>query len=223
LAGQRFDDGADRSTVFLQEFKLRAKELLLRSYRVLCGDEKALDIHFEPSANRLWFEIYNEIEEKQQPGKEFDGMKDHASKIMDIMSRVAANMHLFEGYKGGISEQTLLSAKEICFYCADYYYSQFVQPPEAVRDAIIINDYLNRHYRATNLRLAKKSDVRNGIGIKGLRLALRFEPAFLQLKSQCVVGELRQKVRGRKEVAWIDLCPGQDFNFNASFEDWYFV
>jgi hypothetical protein len=223
LAGQRFDDGAEQSTQFLRTFQQRGRELLLLSYRVMCGEKKALEIDFQSDAKRLWFDILNEIESKQQPGNDFNGMRDHASKMMDIISRVAACLYLFEGYKGGISTEILLTAKEICFYCADYYNSQFVHPPEAVRDAIVINDYLNRHYSATDQRLVKKSDVRNGVGIKPLRLASRFDPALFQLKHDGVIGEWRQKIPGRKETIWIDLCPNVDLYIYPGSGEWYCV
>ena len=101
----------------------------------------------------------------------------------------------------------MISAREICFHSADYFLSQFVHPPEVVSDAIAINNYLNRHYRAFGHRIARKSEVRNGIGIKGLRKAARFDPALFQLKSEGVVKEIYQKNYGRKGTSFIDLSP----------------
>jgi len=207
LAGIRFDNGAEQSSRFLEAIHERGRELLYYSYKVMCGKAKKLEVCFDGDAKQLWLEIYNEIESQQRPGNYFEGMKDHASKMMDIISRVAACIHLFEDYEGDISVDTLISAREICFHSADYFLSQFVHPPEVVSDAIAINNYLNRHYRAFGHRIARKSEVRNGIGIKGLRKAARFDPALFQLKSEGVVKEIYQKNYGRKGTSFIDLSP----------------
>lgn len=222
LAGSRFDDGGDQSTVFLEEFHDRAIELLRYSYKVICGEAEPLEIGFDPKARQRWFEISNDIEREQGVGGEFEGMKDHGSKLMDIISRVAACLHLFEGYEGDISVETLESAKEICLYSADYYYSQFVSPPEQVADAIEINEYLNK-YRSRRVRLVKKPDVRNDIGKKAIRRASRFDPAFFQLCSDGVVAELHQKIRGRRAIEWIDLYPREPFYPQQGTGDWFYV
>jgi hypothetical protein len=220
LAGQRFDDGAEQSSHFLNVFKRRGRELLLQSYRVMCGEEEAIEIGFTSEAKRLWFEIHNDIESKQQPGGEFEGMRDHASKMMDIISRVAACFHLFEGYKGGVSAQTLYFAKEICLHSADYYSSQFVRPPEEIRDAIYINNHLSR-YRNINQRFVKAADLRCAMGIKGLRVASRFSSALYQLKAECVVSEWHQKIQGRRTIVWIDLYPRDEFYPPCLSGEWY--
>ena len=220
LVGQRFDDGADQSTYFLNVFHKRGRELLLQSYRVMYGEEEATEIGFTSEAKRLWFEIHNDIESKQRPGGEFEGMRDHASKMMDIISRVAACFHFFEGYKGGISAQTVTFAKEICLHSADYYSSQFVRPPEEIRDAIYINNHLNR-YRTINQRFVKASEVRSAMGIKGLRVASRFASALYQLKTEGIVTEWCQKIPGRKSIAWLDLYPDAEFYLPCILGEWY--
>ena len=223
LAGQRFDDGADQSTHFLNAFKRRGRELMLHSYRVMCGEEQPREIRFMPEAERLWFEIHNDIESRQQPGGQFEGMRDHASKMMDIISRIAACLHLFEGYKVGVSEQTLYFAKEICLHSADYCGSQFVRPPESIRDAIYINNLLNRECRVVNVRWVKSSDLRSSMGPKGLRRAARYNPALYQLKSEGLIAEWHQKTDGRKTILWIDVFPGNPLNTPDDQGEWYRV
>ena len=219
FAGGRFDDGSTQSWEHIQPFKKRQLELMqLSCQRLVEGTDKDI-VRFDSKATKLWVDISNHIEGEQQSGGYFEGISDHASKLMDLISRVAACLHVFEGYKGDISEETLEFAKELCYYSADYYNSQFVRPPQEIRDAITLNEYLNRVYRAKREVYVLKNDVRNAAPGKELRKKQRFDLAYLELCQAGAIREMRAYNNGRKEKVWIVLSPQE---FTVAPQGYYF-
>lgn len=63
-----------------------------------------LIVELAPDAAEWWIATYNKIEAGLLEGGEFDRSKDHASKLSENITRVAALLHFFERGTGTITK-----------------------------------------------------------------------------------------------------------------------
>ncbi|MEX6662477.1 YfjI family protein [Pseudomonas sp. W2-17] len=96
---------------------------------------------FNPQAAQEWLEIYNCIEIGIGQGW-FKGMEDHASKLADIIARVAAIIHCFEGGECEVPVEPLRFAFDLCFWASAQYFDVFCPKDEAEIQADELEDWL---------------------------------------------------------------------------------
>ena len=70
-------------------------------------------IRFSPQAQQIWLELYNAVESELGAGGSLVDIKDCASKIANIMSRIAALIHYCLGRPGDIDVETALYARAL--------------------------------------------------------------------------------------------------------------
>ena len=140
-------DPATLSMAPLEVFRDRQRELLYQAY----GSGRKLDsIRFSPEAKALYKEMAAGIRENSAPGGYFEHTTGHASKIREIIARLAGIFHLFEGLEGDVSVSTLMCAYEVAMHYADYHVAQFTPIPQSVLDANEIDSIIADRYRATS-------------------------------------------------------------------------
>jgi hypothetical protein len=193
----------------LPKFHRRMDDLLEAALvRRNAGDASRKLLSFSPEAKELWVKEQNTIEPKLQQGGELESVRDFASKSMEIVGRLAACLHHFEGLAGDvISMETLHRALTII----DYYFDEYIHlfgnhkvVPQAQRDIDALGMYLHSRYWAKGFNEALRNDVRK---CGPVRHQGRFEAALLQLcweNSVSVSHEYRLRRKGR---LWIELNP----------------
>ncbi|WP_158400456.1 YfjI family protein [Comamonas sp. B-9] len=70
-------------------------------------------VRFSPQAQQIWLELYNAVESELGAGGSLVDVKDCASKIANIMSRIAALIHYSLGRPGDIDVKTALYARTL--------------------------------------------------------------------------------------------------------------
>ena len=95
--------------------KLLHQRLLqhLEASTKITSDQRIV-IRFSPQAQQIWLELYNAVESELGAGGRLTDIKDCASKIGNIMSRIAALIHYFLSRPGDIDAETALYARALC-------------------------------------------------------------------------------------------------------------
>lgn len=183
------------------KFSARMTELLQQNIILLemPSPERQI-VDFSSEAAELWLDVFNAIESETKEGKRFSGIGDHASKLADNIARVAALLHVFEGFPGGISLTTLQFAVDFCLWCSDEFHNLFVLPEQEVTDALELDEWLWR-YRDDRVNTIPKNYVRQHCPNK-LREKNRLNRAFEELRCQRKIDFFWEG-----KTMWIDLFP----------------
>lgn len=183
------------------KFSARMTELLHQNVALLAVPARERQIvDFSPEAVELWLDVFNAIESETKEGGRFSGIGDHASKLADNIARVAALLHVFEGFPGGISLSTLKYAVGVCLWCSDEFHNLVVLPDQELTDALELDNWLCR-YRDDGEGALPKNYIRQHCPNK-LREKARLNRALEELYRQRKIGFFRE---GRK--IWINLFP----------------
>lgn len=106
----------------LPKFHARVSELL-EKYRIMIesGKVEREIIEFSEEAKARWYELAAQAESMLRPGEYFSDINDFASKIMEIIARLAAAMHYFNGEGGKITYDTLERAFTLVHWHIDEF------------------------------------------------------------------------------------------------------
>ena len=194
---------------YLPKFHRRMDELLeATAARRNAGDASRKLLSFSPEAKELWVQSQNTVEPKLQQGGELESVRDFASKSMEIVGRVAAAMHHFEGLAGDIiSMETLQRALSIVEYYFDEYIDLFGNRndvPQGQKDVRALGMYLHKRYWMNGFPTALRNEVRKSGPI---RHQGRFEVAVQRLIEDGSIVVCPQEMLQRKGRLWIHLNP----------------
>jgi hypothetical protein len=168
------------------------------------GQERRV-VKFNAPSNHLWKKLAKKIESEMRGGGIYEYHPDHASKLMDNISRIAGLLCYFESSCDDkepiIDVATLEYAHDLGMYCSGYYLKTLASIPEVVEDAdrlvcdilrylrkdkyktqdpVIITDKEHGKVRAGLEGFFNMSDVTRS-GYSPLRNKERFERALLFL------------------------------------------
>jgi Protein of unknown function (DUF3987) len=193
----------------LPKFHQRMDELLeATAVRRKAGDTSRKLLSFSPEAKELWVKVQNTVEPKLQKGGELESVRDFASKSMEIVGRMAACMHHFDGLAGNvISMETLQRALDV----VDYYFDEYIDlfgnhndVPQEQKDIRALGMYLHSRYWMKGFNEALRNEVRK---CGPIRHQGRFEAALQQLCWEDSVSIRHDNMLKRKGKLWIDLNP----------------
>lgn len=126
----------------------------------------------------------NAIGKKMQPDGLFFECEDFGAKFPELLVRVAALFHRFEGLNGDISVRSLENAFVICSYHAQCFRKLFYKPPEEELDARMLDENFTNEYRSKGVYFVPLSDFRwTGIP-SSLRRNSRYRRALQTLVQQ---------------------------------------
>lgn len=197
----------------LRTFHGRVHELL-DAYREMMesGTTTRDVVTFSADAKARWVELAGQTESMLRQGEYLSDINDFASKVMEILARLAAAMHHFSGESGEITLDTLNRAFEIIRWHVDeykYLFSpEFVLPQDQI-DAQATESYLRtRVWRgyASNTYVPKNHVLRNG----PVRNRARLNAALELLISR---GVLRTYVGYRDKRTYLQL---NDYHFGST-------
>lgn len=204
--GYRPPSVADSSLEEVDEFSTRIQELAKRSL-VIARDPHGsrLEVTFSKEAEFRCYEVVGAIEIDLRSGGRFENARDHASKLAENIIRVAAVIHVFEGFDGGVSLDTLELAIGICFHCSDQFLDLFCGPPQDEVDLNIMRSWIG--WRVSKGNRYRSRAYINRFGPGGLRNSVRMYRALDGLVALGVIREF-----GLGNVRCIDFNPGLPFD-----------
>ena len=135
--------GAPKNTKATKLFHQRLLRHLEASTEI--SSDQRIVIRFSPQAQQIWLELYNAVESELGAGGRLADIKDCASKIANIMSRIAALIHYCLGRPGDIDVETALYARALCIKGLNNFKQIFgIRSPEekAYANAIRLNTFL---------------------------------------------------------------------------------
>lgn len=144
-------------------------------------------MHFDDAAKELFNSTSSEIELNMRPGGLYENATDHASKIMENIARIAANLHIINQYDGNISWKTLNTAIHIGIFFSKEYLNVFDSRPQHIIDAELLFTWITTQAQNRNNNILPKRWVMQHCPSK-LRKAKRFWAALEHL-------EITQSVR----------------------------
>lgn len=130
----------------LPAFQARMQELL-ETYDAVAGsgEVKRKVVEFSDDAKARWFDLARQTEWMLRPGDYLDDINDFASKIMELLGRLAAVFHCYNGEEGRVSLDTLERAFTVVQWHLEQYKrlfsSQFALAQDQV-DAQAVFKYL---------------------------------------------------------------------------------
>lgn len=154
-------------------------------------------LEFDEDAKRLWIDFVNQTEMEIRPGGCLSEINDFASKVGEIVARVAAIFHYFGNQEGCISSDTVKRAIDVVCYHVDEFRKAFdptAQVPQALLDARKIHDYLHRHCWNNQFYIVDRNYILRNGPVRGKD---RFDTALAILCTQGVVFVTCDKKRKR--------------------------
>jgi hypothetical protein len=138
-------------------------------------------IRFDDAAKELFNAISSEIELNMRPGGLYENAKDHASKLMENIARIAANLHVINKCDGDISWKTLNTAIHICVFFSREYLNIFDSRPQHIIDAELLYKWIMEQAQKRNSIFLPKRWVMQHCPSK-VRKAKRFWSALEYLE-----------------------------------------
>lgn len=148
--GYRWVSDTDPVWEQLPKYHARVKELLdLFDARIEAGNMARDVVIFSDEAKARWIDLARQTEGMLRPGQYLSDINDFASKAMEMLGRLAAVFHYFNGEEGAITVDTLERAFVFVHWHIDEFkrlFSVDAVPPEDQVDAQKVENYLR--YRA---------------------------------------------------------------------------
>jgi len=193
----------------LPKFHQRMDALLCATAaRRKAGDTTRTTLSFSPEAKELWVKVQNTIEPKLQQGGELESVRDFASKSMEIVGRLAACMHHFEGLAGDvISMETTDRALDVVAYYFNEYIHLFGNHndiPQEQKDVDTLGMYLHSRYWVPGYDAVPRNLVRKSGPI---RHQGRFEAAIQHLTAEDAIYVGPEQTGRRRSRLLIYLNP----------------
>lgn len=192
--------------LYIPIFQDRIRDgLELQKQKFEDGDNSKRILRFSPMAMSRWFAVHNEIEfgkNLNNPNARFHGALDHASRLMQNITRIAAHIHLINGHTSDeISLNDLDQAILLGAFFSDTFRGMFVKPPQFIQDAVLLNNWLNQHRGNGSIGFLRKNFLRRN-GPNSLRKGERLEDALNELQQNNVI-----RIFTEDNTTWINLIP----------------
>ena len=203
--GTRFINGTTQSWECLTKFNARLEYLLTRNLEAISDERKEKkSVSFDAEASRYWIGIANEIESKICKKELLDGLGDHGSKLADIICRLAALFHSFEGFPGDVSISTLQAAEGVAKWYSDNFIKLFRRVSKENVEVRELNDWLDT-LRMAGKRVVKKNYLRQYGPVKFRRKNV-LDGLLNHLTS---TGAVQYCSWPGDKTVYVDICPGQ--------------
>lgn len=133
--GTRFIESTVQSWNALDIFNKRVKAIAEEGLSIYKLEQGRKVLTFSHEASHEWARFYNWVENQISSGGYFERAADHASKLVDNVSRVSALISYFENGDVAISKDCLLDAIDYCLRCSADFKQIFVSATKEEREA----------------------------------------------------------------------------------------
>lgn len=146
MAGERQNKTMNRLKS-IEEFNLHVDSLIKKYQSKNTGESADQILSFSSTAKDLWETLSNGIEYNMKDGGVFYFYRDHASKLMENISRIAASLHCFERESESdteIDKFTLHFSYDLALKCSHDFMYHLASEPQIVKDTNKLVDFLIR-------------------------------------------------------------------------------
>lgn len=145
--GERLIDVIETHSPDLEAYNQRVATLLTEYVEaVVSGSCRRSVVTFSAEAARVWIAYFNYVESNIKVGGRYEKAGDHASKLADNVARVAAGLHVLEGFEGEIGMDCLLCATALCDEASRDYMEHIAPKDEDEIEAVAFKDWLIQKY-----------------------------------------------------------------------------
>lgn len=204
-----------KAKVELDELYARIRELILNS---IGDDDEPVErklLRFEFRAHRYLIKLGQQIEDSMSLGGELATAKDHASKKIRNICRIAAVMHLFECEGQDIDLYITEKAAAIMNYYTEEFLKIFAEPEEKSQlqqDADLLWDWMDTFATKHNNRYILKSELLKLAVPTRLRKVNQLNPVIDHLNKS---GKIATFYFGYNYLQYIDLEPTKNWDQNS--------
>lgn len=160
--GTRFEYAVGKNWECMSKFGARLKDIINEGFDIYDSGGTRKILSFTQQAKKTWVALFNEVEREMLDRGDYARAPDHASKIMDNVSRVAALLSYFESGDVEISEDYFQDAIELCFWCSRQFMNMFVSKSQIEKDADILLLWLENCFSDGVTKVAKSDIQRLG-------------------------------------------------------------
>lgn len=118
---------------------------------------------FHPEAHQHWYKIADNIEACLAPGRPYDGIREFAARFPDNIARLAALFHVFCGYEGEITLDTLKRAASVFGWYTEEALRLFdrnqIRIPEEVQHANLLLPWLQKRFASNYNQPIRKNKL----------------------------------------------------------------
>ncbi len=202
MCGHRISTGVEPTREWIYRFEQRVVELL----EMLPSENPTrVVLQFSFEAKKVLLDVSNDIESKMREGEYFHHARDHASKLVENIARVAAILHSFDSLdEGDISVATLREAINIVAFFSSEFMREFCKPPKHIVDAEALWHWLNAKMYVMTRYVRRNHILQYGPLAVRKKDTLNAALAYLMEEGYCC-----QFKAGRTTV--IDLMPTMPF------------
>lgn len=216
MQGYRTYDAIVMPTICRDRFNDRVRHLLEVTKRVARRPKfKRRQLTLSPEASRAYLEFANWVERQMLPGGVFENMRDYANRLADKVGRLAAALHLFEGYRGEISLSTFQAACNFYNQATKDFEFLFNYVPSGQCLADMLLQWLHNFCSTKYTNKVKKSYLINYTH-PSLRNKAALNAALGLLEYQ---GHLHLK-KGDDGSMWVHLGKQLDYVWNSVQPSW---
>ena len=214
--GYRTYDAVVMPTSCRDRFNDRVRHLLEATKRAARRPKfKRRHLTLSPEASRAYLEFANSIEEQMRPGGMYQDLGDYANRLADKVGRLAAALHLFEGYRGEISLSTFQAARSFYDEATKDFRFLFNYLPSDQCLADMLLQWIRNYCAAKRTTKLKKAQLYSDTYLR-LRKKAALDPALSLLEYQ---GHLYLEKDG-SGTHWVCLGRRQDLGWNGIPSGW---
>lgn len=213
MQGYRHVQTAEPIWEHLPAFHARIRDLLDKYRKMVeSGKVEREIVEFSDDAKARWFDLAVQTENMLRQGEYLSDINDFASKIMEILSRLAAAMHHFSGEGGKITLDTLERAFAVVQWHIEefkfLFSPQFVIPPDQIDAQAIVAYLRTRIWRGPNSdTFVPKNHVLHNGPLRGSGAKTRLDAALDLLTVQGGV-QINRSPNPKDRKTYIRLMDG---------------
>ncbi|NWK43319.1 DUF3987 domain-containing protein [Ralstonia pickettii] len=154
---------------------------------------------------RAWEGVQDRYQQRGRPHGDLALLPEHAARQPEIIQRIAAGMHAFEGWSGDVSADTVERAAVIGDFLTGHYKARFMPKPQVPREhteASHLEQCLRYYVQQYGQLAVKRNDLREYAANLGMTKAA-VERALTVLCSS----DRARIVIGPDKAAWVALNP----------------
>ena len=158
--GDRLIDIIENPIPNLDAFNARVATVMTEYFEaIVAGNYSRRLLTMSAEASRVWIAYFNYVESNNKAGGRYEKAGDHASKLADNVARVAAGLHVLEGFEGEIGMDCLLCAIALCNEASKDYMKHLAPKDQDEIEADALKDWLIEKFVSKPARWVETNKV----------------------------------------------------------------